>query len=56
MRVNYILRYWIDYNGGADSSRIASDLRFMIAAAFTEAAIDIPLPQRVVHVKPKDAL
>lgn len=54
--INYILRYWIDYDGGADSSRIASDLRFMIAAAFTEAAIDIPLPQRVVHVKPKDAL
>lgn len=50
--INFTLRYWIDYGGNTDASRIASDLRFMIAEALTEAGISIPYPQRVVHLAP----
>ena len=49
--INFILRYWIDYTGGADSSKIASEIRFMIAADLTAAGIPIPFPQRVVHLR-----
>ena len=34
--------------------RIASDLRFKIDAAFREANIEIPFPQRVVHMVPPE--
>ena len=46
----FCLEYWIDYAQGADGRQIASDLRFMIEAAFTDAGIGIPYPQRVVHL------
>ena len=49
--INFTLRYWIDYTESTDSSKIASDLRFMIADDLAAAGIDIPLPQRVVHIK-----
>lgn len=53
--INFVLRYWIDYTADTDISKIASDLRFMIAAALAEAGINIPFPQRVVHlVRPPD--
>ncbi|HSD54285.1 MAG TPA: hypothetical protein VLC47_08975, partial [Burkholderiales bacterium] len=45
----FSLEYWIDYAKGADSRQIASDLRFMIEKALTEAGIGIPFPQRDVH-------
>jgi len=48
--INYILRYWIDYASGADSSKIASEIRFMMAADLTAAGISMPFPQRVVHL------
>jgi len=50
----FTLRYWIDYGKGADGSQISSDLRFLMAEALAEAGIDIPLPQRVVHLKRTD--
>jgi len=49
--INFILRYWIDYSGGADSSKIASEIRFMIVSDLTAAGIPIPFPQRVVHLR-----
>lgn len=49
--IQFTLRYWIDYAGQTDASAIASDLRFMIFRALSDAGIDIPLPQRVVHMK-----
>jgi len=49
--INFILRYWIDYSGGADSSKIASEIRFMIVADLSAAGIPIPFPQRVVHLR-----
>lgn len=49
--INFILRYWIDYASGADSSKIASEIRFMMASDLTKAGISIPFPQRVVHLR-----
>ncbi|CCG40780.1 mechanosensitive ion channel domain-containing protein [Magnetospirillum molischianum] len=48
---NFILRYWIDYASGADSSKVASEIRFMISADLAAAGISIPFPQRVVHLR-----
>jgi small-conductance mechanosensitive channel len=49
--INFILRYWIDYASGADSSKVASEIRFMMASDLTKAGISIPYPQRVVHLR-----
>jgi len=49
--INFILRYWIDYASGADSSKIASEIRFMMAKDLAKAGISIPYPQRVIHLR-----
>jgi small-conductance mechanosensitive channel len=48
--INFILRYWIEYASGADSSKIASEIRFMMASDLAKAGISLPYPQRVVHL------
>lgn len=54
--MGFKLQYWIDYGQGADGSLIASELRIMIAQALAAAGIQIPFPQRVVHLKKADDL
>lgn len=49
------IQYWIDYGGEADASLVASDLRFMIESGLSEAGINIPFPQRVIHIQPSRA-
>ena len=50
--LNFELRIWTpDYDTYV---RVASDLRASIFAAFKEAGIQIPFPQRDVHVKSTD--
>ena len=50
--LNFELRIWTpDYDTYV---RVASDLRASIFAAFKEAGIEIPYPQRDVHVKSTD--
>ena len=44
------LYFWIDVKGGPGGTVIASDLRFMIEAALTEAGISIAFPQRDLHL------
>lgn len=44
-------QFWLEIKTGVNINRIMSDLRFMILAAFTEAGIDLPFPQRVVQFK-----
>jgi len=49
--IQFTLRYWIEYTPEADSSKIASEIRFKIVESLTEAGIEIPGPQRVVRIK-----
>ena len=50
--LNFELRIWTpDYDTYV---RVASDLRTAIFAAFKDAGIEIPFPQRDVHVKSTD--
>jgi small-conductance mechanosensitive channel len=46
----FVLEYWIDYAKGADGGQIASDLRYMIEKALSDAGIAVPYPQRDVHL------
>lgn len=46
----FTLRFWLRMVPGVDERRVASDLRYAILAALTAAAIDIPFPQRQVHL------
>ena len=46
----FTLRFWLRMLPGVDERRVASDLRYAILAALTAAAIDIPFPQRQVHL------
>jgi small-conductance mechanosensitive channel len=56
--LNFQVRAW----AGTDNCfRVQSDLRFAIRKALTDAGIEIPFPQRDLHIKtttdepPKDA-
>ena len=49
--IHFTLRYWIEYTPEADSSKIASEIRFKIVESLAEAGIEIPGPQRVVRIK-----
>lgn len=46
----FILRYWLRMVPGVDERRVASDLRYSILAALTAANIEIPFPQRQLHL------
>jgi potassium efflux system protein len=46
----FSLQYWLDLSGGLDLRRVASDMRFMLDKAFTDAGIVIAFPQRDVHL------
>jgi small-conductance mechanosensitive channel len=46
----FALYCWIEH--ARDDLRIGSALRFAIDAAFRKAGIEIPFPQRVVHMPP----
>jgi small-conductance mechanosensitive channel len=46
----FALEYWIDFSQGIDSRQIASDLRYMIARALEDSGIEIPFPQRDLHL------
>jgi small-conductance mechanosensitive channel len=48
--VNFSLTYWVEMAETGDTRRVKSDLLLMIDAAFTEAGISIPFPQRDVHL------
>jgi potassium efflux system protein len=48
--LTFALFVWIDLQGNASGPVIASDLRFMIEAALTEAGIAIAFPQRDIHL------
>lgn len=48
--VDFALMYWLDMRPGVDSRRVKSDLLQMIDAAFTDAKIGMPFPQRDVHL------
>jgi small-conductance mechanosensitive channel len=43
------LNYWVSIRSLSDRGKIESDVRFMIDAAFREANISIPFPQRDMH-------
>ena len=42
------LQFWIKLQAGIQPAQIMSDLRFSILAAFAEAGIELPFPQRAV--------
>lgn len=49
------LQFWIRIQPGISSLQIMSDVRFEMLRRLTEAGIDLPYPQRVVHfAKEKD--
>jgi len=48
--VNFSLTYWVEMTESGDTRRVKSDLLLMIDAAFSEAGIEIPFPQRDVHL------
>ena len=48
--INFSMTYWVEMTEMGDTRRVKSDLLLMIDAAFTEAGISIPFPQRDVHL------
>jgi small-conductance mechanosensitive channel len=54
--VNFSLTYWVEMAETGDTRRVKSDLLLMIDAAFTEAGISIPFPQRDVHLSSAEPL
>lgn len=46
----FILRFWLRMVPGVDERRVASDLRYAILAALNAANIEIPFPQRQLHL------
>lgn len=46
----FSLNFWVDYGLGVSPQRVASDLRLMIERRFAEEGIDMPFPQRDVHL------
>lgn len=49
--LDFELRFWVDMGSGASGPAVESDLRHMIAKAFEEAGIEVPFPQRDLHLK-----
>ncbi len=45
------LYFWVHVGGGAVGAAVASDLRFMIEKALTDAGIVVPRPQRALHIE-----
>jgi len=43
------LQFWIRIQPGVSSLQVMSDMRFDMLRRLTEAGIDLPYPQRVVH-------
>jgi small-conductance mechanosensitive channel len=48
--INFGLAYWVEMTQQNDVRRVKSDLLMMIDRAFEEAGIEIPFPQRDVHL------
>ena len=46
----FTLRFWVRLDQGLDGRVIDSDLRCRVLQKLAEAGIDIPFPQRDVHV------
>ncbi|WP_146176558.1 mechanosensitive ion channel domain-containing protein [Chromobacterium sp. Panama] len=53
--LEFELEYWLDI-GDADSVLVASDLRHMIDGALAKAGIELPFPQRDVHLQQGEPL
>lgn len=53
--LEFELEYWLDI-GEADSVLVASDLRHMIDGALAKAGIELPFPQRDVHLQQDEPL
>lgn len=52
--LNFSVWFWINSQSDEREFRIPSDLRFKIIKKFAENNIDIPFPQRDIHIIPKD--
>jgi small-conductance mechanosensitive channel len=48
--INFAMTYWVEMSELGDSRRVKSDLLMMIDAAFADAGISIPFPQRDVRL------
>lgn len=48
--IDFSVNYWVEMTELGDIRRVKSDLLLMIDRAFEEAGIEIPFPQRVVHI------
>ncbi len=51
--LDFVLRAWVHVK---DRDEVASDLRFAIESALRRLNIEVPFPQRVVHVVPTGAM
>ncbi len=49
----FILYYWYDFSSDGNALVVASDLRLMIEKRLREAGIEIPFPQRTLHLASK---
>jgi small-conductance mechanosensitive channel len=54
--INFSMTYWVEMTEMGDTRRVKSDLLLMIDAAFTDAGISIPFPQREVHLSTQEPL
>ncbi len=52
----FTLRYWVRVGSGTDGSRIDSDLRRDILVKLKSASINLPYPQRDVHLSSEEPL
>jgi small-conductance mechanosensitive channel len=48
--IAFAVAYWVDMSPANDSRRIRSDLLHMIDRAFADAGLQMPFPQRDVHL------
>lgn len=48
--IDFSVNYWVEMTELGDARRVKSDLLLMIDRAFEDAGIEIPFPQRVVHI------
>jgi potassium-dependent mechanosensitive channel len=49
----FALYYWYDFSSDGNALVVASDLRLMIEKRLREAGIEIPFPQRTIHLASK---
>ncbi|MEI6674970.1 MAG: mechanosensitive ion channel domain-containing protein [Verrucomicrobiota bacterium] len=52
----FSLYFWLDLGGSTNAMVVTSDLRLMIEKRLAEAGINVPFPQRVVHLADSQAL